>query len=148
MSRRLARELAFVVLFQTDMGRHPWPEVLKRTLAENDDLPELSQAFLEELVRQAGENLVEIDAAISRHAQDWKLERMASTDRNILRIAAAELLHGKDVPPGVAINEAVELAKRYGDEESGKFINGILGSIARETGHLDAEIQTDGPTED
>jgi N utilization substance protein B len=148
MSRRLARELAFIVLFQMDIGRHAWLEVLKRTLAENDDLPKRSQTFLEELVRQTTENLEEIDAAISRYAQDWKLERMASTDRNVLRIAAAELLHGKDVPPSVAINEAVELAKRYGDEESGKFVNGILGSLARETGRLDTENKLDEKIED
>jgi N utilization substance protein B len=148
MSRRFARELAFIVLFQTDIGRQAWLEVLKRTLAENDDLPKRSQAFLEELVRQTAENMEEIDAAISRYAQDWKLERMAGTDRNVLRIAAAELLYGKDVPPSVAINEAVELAKRYGNEESGKFVNGILGSLARETGRLDTENKQDEKTED
>jgi N utilization substance protein B len=148
MSRRFARELAFIVLFQTDIGRQAWLEVLNRTLAENDDLPKRSQAFLEELVRQTAENLEEIDAAISRYAQDWKLERMAGTDRNVLRIAAAELLYGKDVPPSVAINEAVELAKRYGNEESGKFVNGILGSLARETGRLDTENKQDEKTED
>ena len=130
MSRHIARELAFKILFQTDVGRNPWQEVLPRTLEENE-LPEKSRAFLEQLVKGTIQELKSIDAEIIKYAQDWKLDRMANTDRNILRIAIYEMKYFKGIPPGVSINEAVELAKRYGDDESGKFVNGILGNVLR-----------------
>jgi N utilization substance protein B len=130
MSRHIARELAFKILFQTDVGRNPWQEVLPRTIEENE-LPEKSQIFLEQLVRGTIQQLKIIDAEIIKYAQDWKLERMANTDRNILRMAIYEIKFLDDIPPGVTINEAVDLAKRYGDDESGKFVNGILGNIVR-----------------
>jgi N utilization substance protein B len=130
MSRHIARELAFKILFQTDVGRNPWQEVLPRTIAENN-LPEKTRVFLEQLVKGTVQQLKLIDAEIVKYAQDWKLERMANTDRNILRMAIYEIKFIQEIPPGVTINEAVELAKRYGDEESGKFVNGILGNMAR-----------------
>jgi N utilization substance protein B len=130
MSRRLARELAFTVLFQSDVGKNPWREVLPRTLKENE-LPDSSQVFLSELVSGTIQHLSEVDAEIAKYAQDWKLERMANTDRNILRMAVFELRFRPDIPSSVTVNEAVELAKRYGDEESGKFVNGILGNVVR-----------------
>jgi N utilization substance protein B len=77
------------------------------------------------------ENRESIDELISSKAIDWKLDRMANVDRNILRIAVFESMYERLVPVGVAINEAVELAKVYGDEESSKFVNGVLGAIAR-----------------
>jgi transcription antitermination protein NusB len=133
MSRHVARELAFQVLFQTDVGRNPWQEVLPRTLDENE-LPETSRTFLEQLVKGTIQELKSIDAEIIKYAQEWKLDRMANTDRNILRMAIYEIKFIKEIPPGVSINEAVELAKRYGDDESGKFVNGILGNVVRNNG--------------
>ncbi len=130
MSRHVARELAFTVLFQVDMGKNPWQEALLRTLEENP-LPETSQKFFESLVKGTVTNLAAIDAEIVKYAQDWKLDRMANTDRNILRIAIYELKFATDIPVSVTVNEAVELAKRYGDPESGKFVNGLLGNVAR-----------------
>ncbi len=133
MSRHIARELAFKILFQTDIGRNPWQEVLSRTLEENE-LPEKSRAFLEQLVKGTVQELKSVDAEIMKYAQDWKLDRMANTDRNILRMAIFEIKFFKEIPPGVSVNEAVELAKRYGDDESGKFVNGILGNVVRNIG--------------
>ncbi len=133
MSRHIARELAFKILFQTDIGRNPWQEVLSRTLEENE-LPEKSRGFLEQLVKGTIQELKSIDAEIMKYAQDWKLDRMANTDRNILRMAIFEIKFFKEIPPGVSVNEAVELAKRYGDDESGKFVNGILGNVVRNIG--------------
>jgi transcription antitermination protein NusB len=130
MSRRIARELAFKILFQTDIGRNPWQEVLPRAIQESN-LPEKSQDFLEQLVKGTIKNLKEIDNEIIKYAQDWKLERMANTDRNILRMAIFEIKFMEDIPPGVTVNEAVVLAKKYGDDESGKFVNGILGNVVR-----------------
>jgi len=135
MSRHLSRELAFKILFQADVGRNPWQQVLTDTLNEYK-LPENSRLFLEQLVKGTVQYLKEIDIEITKYSEDWKLERMANTDRNILRMAFYEIKYLDDIPPGVTINEAVELAKKYGDEESGKFINGILGNLAR---NLDAQ---------
>lgn len=123
--------MAFKLLFQTDVGRNPWQQAMARML-EEEPLPEKSREFLEQLVKGTLQHLKEIDQLITQHSREWTLERMANTDRNILRMAIYEIKYIEDVPAGAAINEAVELAKRYGDENSGKFVNGILGQIVRE----------------
>lgn len=130
MSRRLIRETVFSILFQVDLGRNPWRDVLEYTLKESE-FPEDSITFLTELVSGTIQHLKEIDAEITRFAEGWKLERMASTDRNILRLAIYEIKFREDIPPGVTVNEAVDLAKKFGDDESGKFVNGILGNLVR-----------------
>lgn len=130
MSRHLNRDFAFKILFQADVGRNPWQQVLTYTCNEYK-LPESSKLFLEQLVKGTIRNLKEIDAEIMKYSEEWKLERMANTDRNILRLAVYEIIYLDDIPPGVTVNEAVELAKKYGDEESGKFVNGILGNLVR-----------------
>jgi len=123
--------MAFKLLFQTDVGRNPWQQAMARML-EEEPLPEKSREFLEQLVKGTLQHLKEIDQLITQHSREWTLERMANTDRNILRMAIYEIKYIEDIPAGAAINEAVELAKRYGDENSGKFVNGILGQIVRE----------------
>jgi N utilization substance protein B len=148
MSRHEARELAFKILFQADVGKNPWQEVLPRTIRENS-LPESSQAFLTELVKGTIKNLGAIDAEIVKYAQDWKLERMANTDRNILRIAIYELkFSAAKTPVSVTVNEAVELAKTYGDQDSGKFVNGILGNLARNLAAASAPPAEPAPAAD
>ena len=86
----------------------------------------------QQLVEGALSRRQEIDAAIERHAIGWTIGRMAGVDRNLLRIAMYEILHLPDIPPSVSVDEAVELAKRYSTAESGRFVNGILGSALRE----------------
>lgn len=130
MTRRAAREEAFKIIFQTDMGKNPWKEVLSHNL-DNSSLSEAGRVFLKQLVEGTMTHLNTIDAEISKYAQDWKLDRMLSTDRNILRMSIYELKYQNDIPAGVSVNEAVELAKTYGDDDSGRFINGILGNIVR-----------------
>lgn len=130
MSRRLIRETVFSILFQVDLGRNPWREVLEYTLKESE-FPENSVTFLTELVSGTIQHLKEIDAEITHFSEGWKLERMASTDRNILRMAVYEIKYREDIPPGVTVNEAVDLAKKFGDDDSGKFVNGILGNLVR-----------------
>ena len=130
MSRHLCREIAIKILFQADVGRNPWQQVLNDALNERE-LPDGSKIFLEQLVKGAVRYLKEIDAEIVKYSDDWKIERMANTDRNILRLAIFEIKYLEDIPTGVTINEAVELAKKYGDEESGRFVNGILGNFTR-----------------
>ena len=94
------------------------------------EIEELAVRLIEAYFRRAAE----IDEKIERLAEGWTIERMPVTDRNVLRLAAAELMGMPDTPPSVVFNEAVELAKAYGTPESGKFINGVLGSLAREEG--------------
>ncbi|HHW14195.1 MAG TPA: transcription antitermination factor NusB [Firmicutes bacterium] len=131
MSRRLARETALKILFQVDVGRIPVEEAIANTLATVDEGPEIS-GFASELARGAAGRLAEIDRLLSVFAVDWPVERMANIDRNILRLAVYELLLVPDVPASVTVNEAVELAKRYGDADSAKFVNGILGNLVRQ----------------
>ncbi|NLW55594.1 MAG: transcription antitermination factor NusB [Firmicutes bacterium] len=135
MSRRQARELAFLVLFQVDLGGVPWEDALERIMAENE-LSADAQCFLTELVRGALQHRTEVDRVLTHYSVEWPLFRMASTDRNILRLAVYELLYRSDIPVEVTVNEAVELAKRFGEEDSGKFVNGVLGTIINEFRNL------------
>jgi N utilization substance protein B len=101
----------------------------------DDDLPMLgaggvAREFAEELVRGCAGNLARIDDEIRAASKHWRLERMARVDRNLIRLAVHELLDREDIPPNVTLNEAVELAKRYGDEGSRAFVNGVLDRVA------------------
>lgn len=126
MKRRLAREKALQALFQIDMSGADTKEALNHVLDESP-----SDAFLEELIFGTVKNIGAIDKEISRHLERWSIERLAKVDLNILRIGTYELKYS-NVPPNVAINEAVEVAKKFGDEKSGQFINGILSKIKGE----------------
>lgn len=140
--RRAARDLALQMLFQVDVGRIPLAEVLEalrtgRHIQERDEdespepLAEPVMDYAEQLVRGTAAHRQELDRLVARHAQGWTLDRLASVDRNLLRIAIYEMLHVSDVPVPIAIDEAVELAKVYGTEESSRYVNGILGAVAR-----------------
>jgi N utilization substance protein B len=136
--RRSGRELAFRLLFQCDVGGQPLDEVIEVGRAESDATEDV-WLFAEELARGAWSAHAELDKYITRYAAGWTLERMANADRNLLRLALYEILYREDIPQSVSINEAVELAKRYSTQESAKFINGILGSFAREKSKGQAE---------
>lgn len=126
--RSRAREAALKVLYQLDITGDPLEEGL-RIFFRHHRVPVSSQPFVGALVRGTRERLKEIDEIVSRHATNWTLGRMAIVDRNILRLGTYELLFSDSTPPKVVINEAVELAKRFGTAESGKFVNGVLDSI-------------------
>ncbi|HBL36391.1 MAG TPA: transcription antitermination factor NusB [Firmicutes bacterium] len=144
MSRRLARELAFYVLFQSDLGQVPWHDAMERLMDEYELAAE-DGAFFQELTGGAMTKLGEIDGLLLRYSQDWPLARMASTDRNLLRLAVYELLYRNDIPLEVTVNEAVELAKKFGDEDSGKFVNGVLGTVIREIRKMvEVPVKIDG----
>lgn len=130
MSRRAAREVAVRALFQIDVGRAKPERALEYNVREMA-LPKEYVPFAKRLVEGALAHVQEIDAIIEKYATNWSIDRMARTDRNILRMAIYELLHESDVPGSVTVNEAVELAKMYGDADSGKFVNGILGNVLR-----------------
>ena len=129
MKRRTrARELALQFLYQLDLrGEDLLPEARDSITAEERDTE--TTRFALRLVQGAFEHKVEIDKMIQGVAQNWNISRMAVVDRNVLRLATFELLHCQDIPPKVAINEAIELGKRYSTQNSGAFINGILDKI-------------------
>ena len=131
-NRRKARELALHTLYAGEIdGTADWEAMIER-IAEFGGIVDDNRIYAIDLVRKALASLPAIDACISRHAANWELKRMASLDRNILRLAAAELFFFGEVPFKVVIDEAVELAKTYGTDEAGKFVNGILDSIHKE----------------
>jgi len=127
--RRKSRELALKVLYQMEHGDATAPEALA-SFADNFAAPERLWVYAQELVNGIAGHAGEIDQALAEASRRWRVERMSQVDRNILRLACFEMLfsHGA-VPPKVAINEAVELAKRYGAEDSPGFINAVLDSL-------------------
>ena len=131
MQRRDARAAAFIALFQVDVGRMK-PETAISAALSDKDPGERSVRYIHRVVLGTLENLEAIDNTVSRLAIGWTLDRMGAVDRNLLRLAVYEILFLDDIPLSVAINEAVSLAKKFGDEESWKFVNGILGKLARE----------------
>jgi transcription antitermination factor NusB len=125
----MAREFALKVLYQADVCRRDIPSAEKIFWAEIENPDPHVKQYAERLAAGVAEHFSPIDEKISQYATNWQLKRMALIDRNILRLGAYEILFAEDIPPKVAINEAVELAKKYGDMESGKFVNGILDKI-------------------
>ncbi|MDI6809604.1 MAG: transcription antitermination factor NusB [Candidatus Eisenbacteria bacterium] len=129
--RRKARELAFRILYQAEISSGEPMSVANEVLSESEHEASID-SYTRELVRAFSEHARQIDEIISRTSKNWELGRMAATDRNVLRYSVAEILYLTEVPPKVAIDEAIEIARRFGTEDSGKFVNGILDSVARE----------------
>ena len=129
MTRREAREQAFVLLFEKSFN--PQTEI--------DDLIELAKEFsvyeeddyTSSVVHKACENMQEIDEHISSHARGWKINRIPKVSLAVIRLALTEILYLDDIPSGVSINEAVELAKKYASPEDASFVNGLLGTVVR-----------------
>ena len=130
--RTFAREAALKILYAMDIAKEPAEECSRKYWQENDTKDESIKEFARSIVYGVETNLAEVDRIITRHAENWQLSRMATIDRNVLRIATYELLYCKEIPPKVAINEAIEMAKKYGDKDSGKFVNGVLDKINKE----------------
>ncbi|MGH9580594.1 MAG: transcription antitermination factor NusB [Terriglobales bacterium] len=130
-TRRKSREMALQMLFQADVGRQQPDEVRRTFWRERNGVEAETQAFADQLFRIATERQGEIDALIQRHAEHWRMDRMAVVDRNVLRAGVAELLGFPSTPRPVVINEALEVARRFSAPESVQFINGVLDSIAR-----------------
>ncbi|MFH1868601.1 MAG: transcription antitermination factor NusB [Candidatus Omnitrophota bacterium] len=133
--RTRAREVALQILYQYDIRKED-PGMLiddywKREYLSENKLDDSVRDFAAILVKGTIDNLEKIDSMVISYTENWKLERMAVVDRNIMRMATYELLFMHDIPPKVSINEAVDLAKKYGDVDSGKFVNGILDKIGK-----------------
>jgi N utilization substance protein B len=129
-TRRKSRELALQMLFQADLGRQPAEEVQRTFWAERASVEAETRSFADELFSVARERAAEIDALIERHAEHWRMERMAVVDRNLLRAGVAEFLGFPKTPKPVIINESLEVARKFSGPESVHFINGVLDGIA------------------
>jgi N utilization substance protein B len=130
--RTFARECALKILYRIEISKESmeasfldfWSKTAEAIDKESHD-------FVETLVKGVYDNLTSIDAIISKYTDNWDISRMAVIDRNIMRMSVYEILYRDDIPPNVSINEAIELAKKYGDVDSGKFVNGILDKIKK-----------------
>jgi len=129
--RRKSRELAMQMLFQADIGRQISDQVRATFWKAGDPVEPEVRGFAEDLFRVAMDRQEEIDALIVAHSKNWRLKRMPAVDRNLLRMAVAELLGFKSTPFPIVINEALEIGRRYSGPESINFLNGVLDSIAR-----------------
>ena len=130
-TRRRGREVALQMLFQLDASEVPLGQVVElyRDCFSEGSLPDdFSIALFEEVAKKVDQ----LDQVIEKSSEHWRLERMSCVDRNILRIGVNEIMNSEEIPTRVAINEAVELAKRYGTAESPSFVNGILDRVARD----------------
>jgi N utilization substance protein B len=147
-ARRTSRQAALQVLYAADLAARRQPdgpsaeqtESAFEAVAGHFELPEGARAFAKELVTGVGRQRREIDALIAAHATHWRVERMAAVDRNVLRLAVFEMLQGT-APSSVVIDEAVELARRFGGDRSPAFVNGVLDAIARS---LEARGESEG----
>lgn len=145
MRRRSARATALRALFAIDLGKNDMESALRAALAEEQPDPE-GVPFARELLLGVLEHQSEIDQSIGLLSRDWSLARLAAVDRNLLRLAIFELSYRQEqTPMPVVINEAVELAKEYSTPESGRFVNGILGSYARRTGAVAETTEQPAP---
>jgi N utilization substance protein B len=131
-SRRKAREGALQALFQIEMGRSSVTDAVEHTVLDTELSHDLAD-YMERLVRGIYANRRQIDPFIEGYLKDYELDRLAAVDRNVIRIGAYELLHVPEMPAAVTINEAIEIAKKYSTLESGKFVNGVLGRMLRDT---------------
>lgn len=130
--RRTARTLALQALYQWNLQQdertYPWES------CRDEDTEPAAIDFAKTLVEGVIQHRDAIDVAISKHAHNWAMDRLSVVDRNVLRIAVFELLYLDDIPPAVTINEAIEIAKQFGDDESGGFVNGILDGLSKSLG--------------
>ena len=127
-TRRKSRELALQMLFQADMGKQSKEEVRRSFWRARAEVERETRGFADDLFGVASDRGGEIDPMIERHAEHWRMERMPAVDRNILRLAVYEIKRG-GTPAAVAIDEALELARKFSNEESVQFVNGVLDAV-------------------
>ena len=131
-TRRKSRELALQMLFQLDMGKQSPDNVRKTFWSERKEMDENVRGFADDIFRVAVERGEAIDKMIEAHTPNWRMERMAAVDRNVLRSAVAEFLGFPQTPPPIVINEALEIARKFSSPEAVNFINGVLDSVAKD----------------
>jgi transcription antitermination protein NusB len=131
-TRRKSRELALQMLYQADLGAQQSDDVRRTFWQGRGDVEPEVQGFAEDIFRVAQERSPEIDRLIEDHAENWRMDRMAAVDRNVLRAAVAEMLAFPQTPRAVVINEAIEIVRKFSAPESAQFINGVLDSIGKQ----------------
>jgi transcription antitermination factor NusB len=141
--RTQAREETLKILYQAEIIKRDIPAVSQNYWKSDEPVDDEVVKFANRLVQGINEHLTVIDEKVAQYATNWQLKRMAIIDRNVLRIGTFELLFAPDIPPKVTINEAVELAKKYGDLDSSKFVNGILDKI-----HKREVVPSEGKAQD
>jgi N utilization substance protein B len=120
------------MLFQSDMGKQDAEQVRKSFWSERQEMDEAVRGFADDLFRIATDRAADIDAVIEKHAANWRMERMAAVDRNLMRAAVAEFMGFPQTPAPVIINEAIEIARKFSSPEAVNFINGVLDSVAKD----------------
>ena len=149
MKRRLAREIAVQSLYQMEMNEVTVDEAVAMLLAEARDENEIEAVkvddaetgeFAKELIHGVSERRTAIDSMLQQYLTGWQVDRLSRVDLQVLRLACYELVFRTDVPPKAAVNEAIELAKHFGTDESGKFVNGVLGRLIAELDKLKNEV--------
>ncbi|MEC0230915.1 transcription antitermination factor NusB [Paenibacillus alba] len=149
MKRRVAREIAVQSLYQIQMNEATPQEAVQVAIheAEHDNETELDfkgekidPAYIVELVEGTYSHKVSIDELLEEYLKGWAMDRLSRVDREVLRLAVYEMLYRDDVPPKVVVNEAIDLAKHYGTDESGKFVNGVLGKMIKEVDDLKSKV--------
>jgi N utilization substance protein B len=145
MNRRMARENVLKILFEIDVGGKPAEDALA-DFFENiginlNNISDSNLIYIKETVEGTVKNRKEIDSIIEEFTIDWKLERLANVDKNVLRFSIFEILFKDDIPIQATINEAVELTKKYNTEEAGKFVNGILGEIVKQLDKINKRLK-------
>ncbi|MEX2462006.1 MAG: transcription antitermination factor NusB [Paenibacillaceae bacterium] len=149
MRRRLAREIALQSLYQMQMNEVTAPVAIAMAIheAENENESEMEfkdekidPKYIEELVVGTEQNNILIDELLVEYLKGWQIDRLSKVDKEVLRLAAYEMIFRDDVPPKVVVNEAIELSKHFGTEESGKFVNGVLGKMIKELDDIKAKI--------
>lgn len=149
VSRAASRQVALQVLYAEDLAslRQPDasgdPSAAFESVAANFDLPEGARAFAKQLVFGVMERRQELDALLTEHTRNWRVDRMAAVDRNVLRIAVYELL-ATDTPTSVVIDQAIELARRFGDDPSPAFVNGVVDAVAHSVGRPEIGVAPAG----
>ena len=129
--RRKAREVVLQALYETEFSDRPWAEILDGLTQDRESTPRTVE-YASELMGKVCASVADLDQTISSSLNNWELDRISLIDKNILRLALAEMLFSPDVPTRVIINEAIEIAHKYSSREAGKFVNGVLDRFARE----------------
>jgi len=143
-SKRLAREAAVQALYEIELGRPKPSDAIENAVMEREISHDLAD-YMQRLVNGVREHRRDLDARIARLVQGYDFDRLAAIDRNIMRLAAYELIHVPEMPPAVTINEAIEIAKKYSTAESGRFVNGVLGRLLEETPKANWDPKTAPP---
>ncbi len=135
MGRRASREAAMKLLYQLDIQKGDRNEQIVTAL-EAENYTESDKAYIRSVVDGVGEKETQLDYIIEKYAMGWKISRLSKIDLSILRLGIYEILYREDIPFSVSVNEAVELAKRYSNEDAGAFVNGLLAKVTKEDAHI------------